>query len=226
MTSSSRLQRRSWTLKHVPCSLIREPSNIEGARSAAARFVKDVTRAAEIIRRIGQLFKKDTVQREPIDINELVTEMADLMHSEAVRHGVSLRLDLEPALPQIVGDRVGLQQVMLNLMANGIEAIRDTGSGGFLSVKSRLDDDGALAIAVIDTGPGVTAGQEAEIFNTFFTTKPRGTGMGPSISRSIVEAHVGQLWITKNEPHGAVFHFTITNKMAAERVSPEEKARV
>lgn len=132
-----------------------EPSNIEEAESAAARMVNSLNRASEIVGRIGRLFKKDTLQRELVDINELVTEMADLMRTEAVRHGVSVRLDLEPALPQIVGDRVGLQQVLLNLMLNGIEAIRDTGSNGILSVKSRLHDESALTISISDTGAGV-----------------------------------------------------------------------
>lgn len=199
--------------------LNRPQSDTDMAHSAATRIVNDLTHASEIIGRIGQLFKKEAVRQEPIDINKLITDMADLMRSEAVRHGVTVRLDLEPGLPEIVGDRVGLQQVLLNLMLNGIEAILDTGSGGILTVKSSQHDEGALEIAVSDTGPGVAAGLEQEIFSTFFTTKSRGTGMGLSISRSIVEAHGGQLWVTKNSPHGAVFRFTIAHKVDAARDS-------
>lgn len=205
--------------------LDRAPSDIEMAQSAATRTVKDLTRASEIVGRIGRLFKKETVQQEIVDINELITEMADLMKGEAALHRVSIKLDLEPALPRITGDRVGLQQVFLNLMLNGIEAIRDTGSSGALCVKSRPHEENALVVEVSDTGPGVVVGKEKQIFDRFFTTKPRGTGMGLSISHSIVEAHGGRLWVTKNEPHGAVFHFTVANKIDADSDSPQGTAR-
>jgi signal transduction histidine kinase/streptogramin lyase len=185
-----------------------QPDTVE-AQNAALRVIHDVNRASEIIGRVGLLFKKEVVQKELVDMNELVREMVDLLQSEAERHTISIHTDLEVGLPQTMVDRVGLQQVLMNLMVNGIEAIRDMGTGGVLTVKSRLDGQGALMISVSDTGVGIEAEQEQQIFNTFFTTKPKGTGMGLPISRSIVESHGGRLWVTRNEPRGAVFQFTI-----------------
>ena len=189
--------------------LNREPPDTGAAQNAASRMVHDVTRASEIIGRVERLFKKDIVGKERVDINELIREMVALMQSEAVRHDVSISTDLETGLPLIVADRVGLQQVMMNLMLNGIEAIRETGSERVLTVKSRREDQSALLISVSDTGVGLQAAQEQKIFDTFFTTKPKGTGMGLPISRSIVESNGGRLWVTRNEPQGAVFQFTL-----------------
>lgn len=191
--------------------LRREPPNTVEAQNAASRAVQDITRASGIIGRVARFFKKDGIERERVDINELVLEMVDLMRAEAQRHKVLIHTDLELGLPQIMADRVGLQQVMMNLMLNGIEAIRETGSDGVLTVRSGQDSPSMLIISVSDTGIGVQAAQEQKIYDMFFTTKPKGTGMGLPISRSIVESHGGRLWVTKNMPQGAVFQFTIEN---------------
>ena len=192
--------------------LAEQPPNTAEAQNAAARVVQDVTRAADIIGRVGRLFKKDVPEREPVDLLDLIRDMANLLQSEAERHGVSINIELTTGLPHTMGDRVGLQQALMNLMLNGVEAIRETGKGGALTVKA-WQTNGKLAVSVADTGAGVQPGKEEEIFNTFFTTKPKGIGMGLAISRSIIESHGGRLWFTKNDPHGAVFQFTLPTKL-------------
>ncbi len=122
-------------------------------------------------------------------------------------HAVSIRTDLAADLPKITADRVQLQQVLMNLILNGIEAMKDT--GGVLTMRSQLGEDGQIQISIHDTGPGLPLGQANQIFDAFFTTKPQGSGMGLSISKSIVEAHGGRIWATVNEGRGATFHFTL-----------------
>ena len=196
--------------------LAREQPDTEEARVAALRVVKDATRAAEIVSRIRVLFKKGTAQRELVDINELIREMILLLRNEATRYSISIRIDLAADLPQVMADRVQLQQVFMNLMLNGIEAIRDVGPGGELTIKSQPAENGQSLISVSDTGVGLPQ-QTDQIFNAFFTTKLHGTGMGLSISRSIVESHGGRLWATANFPRGACFHLTLPLKVEAHR---------
>jgi PAS domain S-box-containing protein len=188
--------------------LERDPPDLEEAREAALRSVKDATRAADIISRIRTLFKRGTSQREPVDINEVIREMTVLLHDEADRYSVSIHSNLAADLPTVIADRVQLQQVLMNLMRNGIEVMKST-NGGELIVKSELRDDGDLLISVSDTGLGLAPQQAERIFDAFFTTKPEGTGMGLTISRSIIESHSGRLWATANSGRGTTFLFTL-----------------
>jgi signal transduction histidine kinase len=142
-----------------------------------------------------------------VDVNDIIREMAVLLHGEANRLGVSIRTDLAADLLSITADRVQLQQVLMNLMLNAIEAMKET--GGVLTVKSQRDENGHVRISVSDTGVGLPAEKADQIFNAFFTTKPQGSGMGLAISRSIVESHGGRLWATPNDGRGASFHFTL-----------------
>jgi PAS domain S-box-containing protein len=189
--------------------LAREQPDIGEARESAARMVNAVTRAADIISRLRQLFKKGTPQTNLVDVSEVIQEMVVLLRSEASRHSVSILTELSEDLPRAVTDRVQLQQVLMNLMLNGIEAMQDTKTERQLTIKSVIAERGQLLISVTDTGVGVSEEQADEIFNAFFSTKAQGTGMGLSISRSIVESHGGRLWATSNSGRGATFSFTL-----------------
>jgi PAS domain S-box-containing protein len=193
--------------------LTRDQPEVEEARQAASRIVKDATRAADIISRIRLLFKKDTPQRASVDLNEVIREMIALLRSEATRFSVSVRTELAD-LAQVMADRVQLQQVLMNLMINGIDAMRDIDGPRELIIRSQRAD-GQLMVSVTDTGVGLPPEQADQIFHAFFTTKPHGTGMGLRISRSIVESHGGRLWATDNSPRGASFHLTLPTKVEA-----------
>jgi PAS domain S-box-containing protein len=186
--------------------LAHEPPNLDRARAAAARIDKYGNRAAEIIDRIRSLYKKSPPQRELVDVNGIIQEMLTLLNGEANRYPIAMRADLSAELPKIMVDRVQLQQVFMNLILNAIEAMKD--SGGELAVKSELQD-GQLQFSISDTGVGLPTEKMEQIFSAFFTTKPQGSGMGLSISRSIVESHGGRLWATANDGRGATFHFTL-----------------
>jgi PAS domain S-box-containing protein len=183
-----------------------EPPNLDRARAAAARIDQYGNRAAEIIDRIRSFYKKSPPQRELVDVNGIIHEMLTLLKGEATRSSIAMHTDLSAELPKIMVDRVQLQQVFMNLMLNGIEAMEN--SGGELTLKSRLQD-GQLQFSVSDTGVGVPAEKMDKIFSAFFTTKPQGSGMGLAISRSIVESHGGHLWASANGEGGATFHFTV-----------------
>ena len=189
--------------------LARDHPDVEEAREAASRIVKDATRAAEIISRIRLLFKKGTPERELVDVNEVIREMIVLLRSEATRHSISFRTELAVDLPQVMGDRVQLQQVMMNLIMNSIDAMKDVDGTRELAIQSRRADDEQLMVSVGDTGMGLPRQQADQIFNAFFTTKLHGTGMGLSISRSIVESHGGRLWAADQTPRGASFCLTL-----------------
>jgi signal transduction histidine kinase len=191
--------------------LTRDHPDLEEAREAATRMVKDATRAAEIISRVGLLFKKSTPEREPVDVNEVIREMIVLLRSEATRYSISVRTELAD-LPPVMGDRVQLQQVLMNLMTNGIDAMKDADGTRELIICSQQAEDGQLMVSVSDTGVGLPPEQASQIFNAFFTTKPHGTGMGLRISRSIVESHGGRLWAANNSSRGASFHLTLPIK--------------
>src|SRR5580700_9249616 len=173
--------------------LTRDRPDVEEARQAASRIVKDATRAGEIISRIRLLFKKGTPQRELVDVNEVIREMIVLLNGEATRYSVSIRTQLAD-LPQVMADRVQLQQVLMNLMINGIDAMKDADGTRELIIRSQQAEDGQLMLSISDTGVGLPPQQADQVFNAFFTTKPHGTGMGLRISRSIVESHGGRLW--------------------------------
>ena len=188
--------------------LAHDPPDLERARAATIRIEKDGTRAAEIIQRLRAFYKKGAPpHRELVDINKVVVEILGLLRNEATRHSIALRTDLSSQLPHIMADRVQLQQVLMNLMLNGIEAMSD--GAGELMIRSQKAETGFLLISVSDTGIGLPTEKADLIFNAFFTTKPLGTGMGLAISRSIIEAHGGRLWATANAGRGATFHFTV-----------------
>ena len=187
--------------------LQRDQPDLDEIREAANRIVNDGKRAGDIIDHLRSLYRKSPTQRELVEVNEIVHEMVALLRSEASRYGVPIRTDLAADLPKITADRVQLQQVLMNLMLNGIEAMKET--GGVLTVKSELDHDGRVMISVSDTGVGLPTENADQIFDAFFTTKPQGSGMGLAISRSIVESHGGRLWATTNCGRGAAFHFTL-----------------
>jgi PAS domain S-box-containing protein len=192
----------------------RDEPDIAEACEAASRLVKDVTRASDIIGRISLLFKKGAPQRELVDVNELIREMIVLLRSEANRYSISIRTELVEGLPKVMADRVQLQQVFMNLMLNGIDAMKETTGGSELTIKSEACD-GQLLISVSDTGVGFPAEQADHIFKAFFTTKDNGTGMGLPISRSIIESHGGSLWATGAPGSGATFQFTLPVMVAA-----------
>lgn len=192
--------------------LTRAEPDLAEAREAASRVVRDAARATQIIGRIRSLFKKGVSQRELLDVNEIIRGMVDLLRSEATRYSILMRTELSEDLPQIMGDRVQLQQVLMNLMINGIEAMKDVDRTRELAVKSQTVEDEQLMVSVSDTGVGLPPQQADQIFNPFFTTKDDGTGMGLRISRSIVESHGGRLWAADNAPRGATFHLTLPSK--------------
>ena len=196
--------------------LAREQPDIAEARESAARMVHAVTRAADIISRLRQLYKKGVPQTSLVDTGEVIQEMVVLLRSEASRHSVSILTELAEDLPRVVADRVQLQQVLMNLMLNGIEAMQDTNSGGQLTIRSTKGQGGQLLVSVSDTGKGLPSDQADKIFNAFFSTKADGTGMGLSISRSIIESHGGRLWATSNSGPGATFNFTLPSAESQE----------
>src|SRR6266404_3045960 len=189
--------------------LSRDQPDLEEARAAASRIVQDGKRAGEIVNRVRLLFQKDTMQRELLDLSEIIREMMLILHSEATKFAVLVRTELAADLPQVMGDRVQLQQVLMNLMMNSIDAMKDVDGTRELTIQSQRGEDGQVLISVLDTGVGVPPEQADKIFNAFFTTKTHGTGMGLRISRSIVESHGGRLWAADNSPRGATFQFTL-----------------
>jgi PAS domain S-box-containing protein len=189
--------------------LTRDQPELEEARAAAMRIVKDGTRGAEIIKRVRLLFKKGTSERELVDINEVIEEMVVLLRGEAVRYSIAVGTDLEQDAPLVMADRVQLQQVLMNLMINGIDAMKDAGGARKLTIKSQRAQNGQVLVSVNDTGVGLPPQIADQVFEAFFTTKPDGTGMGLSISRSIVESHGGRLWAANNSPRGASFCFAL-----------------
>jgi PAS domain S-box-containing protein len=189
--------------------LARDQPDLEEARAAASRVVKDAARAAEIMSRVRSLFKKESLQRELVGVNDIIREMIDMLRSEAIRYSISMRTELSDNLPQIMGDRVQLQQVTMNLIMNSIDAMKDLDGTREIAIMSQRAENKQLHVSVSDTGIGLPSEQADQIFNAFFTTKDHGTGMGLRISRSIIESHGGRLWASNNSPRGASFSFTL-----------------
>jgi signal transduction histidine kinase len=187
--------------------LQREPPNLAEVREGTERIAEAAALASEIIDRLRALYKKTPAKRELVAMNEVIGEIARMMGGKAREHGVSIRTDLKDNLPMTVADRVQLQQVLMNLMLNGIEAMKDT--GGVLTVMSRLRKDDQIGVSVNDTGTGLPQGKVDQIFDAFFTTKSLGSGMGLAISKSIVESHSGRIWADRDGGRGATFHFTL-----------------
>jgi PAS domain S-box-containing protein len=175
-------------------------------RVVVTRFARDAQRASDIIGRIRSLFARGTANREVIDVNEVNQEIVTLLRDEAVRFNISVRTELAADLPRIVGDRVQLQQVAMNLIVNGIEAMKDVDGIREMVIKSQRADNEQILVSISDTGIGFPPQLAEQIFDPFFTTKPQGTGMGLRISRSIIESHGGRLWTVSTPGRGATFH--------------------
>ncbi len=190
--------------------LNRATPDLDAVRRSVEWVIDDGNRAGEVIRRIRALAKKTVIEKVPLDVNDLVREVIALLRSELSRHMVSLRMELAPALPMIRGDRVQLQQVIINLVMNGSEAMQSIADRPReLTIRSRQDETQQVLVSVTDCGVGISAEDADRLFDAFFTTKSSGMGMGLSICRSIVEAHEGRLWAATNMPHGATFQLTL-----------------
>jgi PAS domain S-box-containing protein len=187
--------------------LERDQLEIQELREAISAVMQSVKRAADIIDHVRSLSKKGTQDRVLVDLNQVIREIEPLLEYESRPSSVAIRLDLSEHIPQVSGDRVQLQQVVMNLMLNAIEAMKN--SGGELVVTSELTDSGQVLISLSDTGVGLPENKEDRIFEAFFSTKPQGTGMGLAISRSIVESHGGRLWAKGNPERGATFYFEL-----------------
>jgi signal transduction histidine kinase len=186
--------------------LARDQPDLVEVREAAREMVKEARRAAEIMAGLRSLFKKEEITREVLNVNRAIADMISLLREKADRCSIALRTELDAELPMTSADRVQLQQVLINLMLNGIEAMKDT--AGDLTIKSKTTKDGIL-VSVSDVGIGFPAGDIERVFEAFFTTKLQGTGMGLSVSRRIIESHGGRLWAYANTGRGATFHFTL-----------------
>ncbi len=191
--------------------LDRGPPNVDRARQALTRIVQAGYRAVEVIDRIRALIKRAPPRRDRLDINEAIREVIELTRGEAVRNGISVQTDLADGLPLIQGDRVELQQVVLNLMVNAVEAMSGVSeqTHALLISSTANAETGGVRIVVQDSGPGLAPETFERLFESFYTTKPNGLGLGLSICRSIIEAHGGRLWASANAPRGAIFQFTV-----------------
>jgi signal transduction histidine kinase len=183
---------------------------VDAACRSVEWIIEDGNRAGEVIRRVRALANKTILEKVPLDVNDVIREVIALVRGELISHQVSLRTELAPALPAILGDRVQLQQVIINLVMNGIEAMQSVKDRPReLVIRSRQDEKQPVLASVTDCGVGISAENADRLFNAFFTTKSSGMGMGLAICRSIMEAHGGRLWATANIPHGATFQFTL-----------------
>ena len=190
--------------------LSHQTPNLVEARAAAERTTEGATRASEVIVRIRSLINKATPEKAPVQINKVIQETAALAEGQASRNGISLVVQLQPDLPVVLGDRIQLQQVMLNLVMNGIEAMSGvTGQPRQLVVRSRLEGPEQVLVSVQDCGIGIRADVMPRLFDPFFTTRPQGMGMGLPISRSIIESHGGKLWAESKASQGSIFQFTL-----------------
>ena len=190
--------------------LSNDPPNLDKARAAAGRIIQAATQASETVQRLRALFRKTTSITASVDINAVIEDTMSLVHHEAERKRIFLRTELHPGVPSVSGDRVQLQQVILNLAMNGIESIAGLDhEPRRLMIRSALSNASELVVSVEDTGPGIEAQHADRLFAPFFTTKPEGIGMGLPICRSIIETHGGRLWAAKNQPRGAAFHFAL-----------------
>jgi len=193
-----------------------DPPNLAKTRESITGMIKEANRASEVIKRIRALAKKTPPQKANLEVNEVIDEAIGLVGGQLARQGVVLRKELVPNLPPVIGDRVQVQQVILNLIANGIEAMEEvTGRPRELSIGAKSTDDGRVLISVSDCGTGIEPESADHLFEAFFTTKQEGMGLGLSISRTIVEGHQGRLWATPNTQGGATFQFTLPVASAA-----------
>ncbi len=189
--------------------LAKERPEIAKAQEAAERVVRNGHRAARVVKSIRAMIRKSEASMEPLDINSVVRDVLDLLLLDVRRNGVSVLLELQAGLDPVIGDRVQLEQVMMNLVTNGIESMSDRGGQRVLSIRTKPAADANILIEVEDAGVGVDRAKVGQIFEPFFTTKNHGIGMGLPICRSIVEAHSGRLWVTPGLERGSVFHLTL-----------------
>jgi C4-dicarboxylate-specific signal transduction histidine kinase len=190
--------------------LAAEPPNMEEARNALSRIVRDGRRAAEVVSRVRELMRNAPPQREPVELNQTILDVVGLIQGDLERHRIRLHAILAGGLPPVTGDRVQIQQVILNLLVNGIEAMHLTDDRSRdLSVHARQAVPDEVLVEVRDCGVGLQSAEADRLFDSFYTTKPQGMGMGLTISRSIIEAHGGRLWAAPNDPYGAIFSFTL-----------------
>ena len=185
------------------------PPNLEKAQQTVQRIIQDGTRAGAVLSRIRALFKKEAPAKDWLDINEVIHELTTFLRDDALRRRIAIRTDLVPGLQKIKADRVQLQQVVLNLMMNGMDAMAQTSDRAKELLVSARGDESEIVVRVEDSGMGLDAEADDKIFNPFFTTKPHGIGMGLSISRSIIESHEGRLWASPRPSGGAIFQFTL-----------------
>ncbi len=193
--------------------LAHDPPDLERARAAASRIEQDGNRAADVIDRLRSLYKKGTPQRESVEIKEVIREIMVLLSTEASRYSITIHSELDADAPNVMADRVQLQQVFMNLMVNAVESMKE--AGGEMIVRSLLNSGSQLTVSISDTGVGLAAESADHIFDAFHTTKPQGMGMGLAITRSIIESHGGRVWATRNQGAGATFHFTLPCKSEA-----------
>jgi len=187
-----------------------QPPDLEEVRLAFDRILRDSRRASEVMNRVHGLVKNAPPCKERLQINEAIREVIALMRGEILKHGISVRTRLAGDVPLIEGDRVQLQQVMLNLIVNAVEAMSEVEEGPRdLIISTDKQESGGVRVTVRDSGPGMAPQSGGRLFEPFYTTKADGMGMGLSICCSIVQAHGGRLWANANRPRGAVFHFTV-----------------
>jgi signal transduction histidine kinase len=193
--------------------LAADPPNVDGARETARRTIRDGNRASEVITRLRALFSKKNASTEMVDLNETAREVVALSLSELQRSQVILRQELADGLPPVTGDRVQLQQVILNLLLNAADAMRDINDRPrSLVIRTERDTDNHIRLSVQDTGVGFEPQTAAKLFDAFYTTKSGGMGIGLSVSRSIIESHLGRLWAAPNDGPGATFSFSIPRR--------------
>jgi C4-dicarboxylate-specific signal transduction histidine kinase len=196
--------------------LTRQTPDLGEAKSAALRAVEGATRASQVIARIRSLISKGAPQREPVDINSLIEEALVLAKGQVVLNKISLSLLLDPALPLVSGDRIQLQQVLMNLIANAIDAMANvTGRERTLEIRSQRVQAQSISVSVQDSGIGISEEFISRLFEPFFTTRAQGIGMGLAISHSIIEAHGGRLWAESKLNEGTIFRFTLPEKQAS-----------
>jgi C4-dicarboxylate-specific signal transduction histidine kinase len=189
--------------------LAHDKPDLDEVRSALTRLGRDAQRAADILARIRSQFQKGAPKQQTLDVNEIIPETIALLRDQAMRYDISVRTELTPHLPQLVGDRVQLQQVAMNLIVNSIEAMKDVDGIREMVIKSQRGENEQILVSFSDTGIGLPPHLAEQIFDPFFTTKPHGTGMGLRISRSIVESHGGRLWAVGSPGRGATFHLNL-----------------
>jgi signal transduction histidine kinase len=188
--------------------LAHDPPDLNRARAAAARIEQDANRAADVISSLQSFYRTGIpTKRQSLDLKEIIGEMTVLLRAESERYSIVTRQELDASLPRVFASRVQLQQVLMNLMLNAIEAMKET--GGQIAVKAKADSNNYVEISICDTGVGLATEDVDRIFDPFHTTKPQGTGMGLTISRSIVESYGGKVWANANEGPGTTFHFTL-----------------